>query len=478
MCSDTVIRQHSKTGTLDKRTYQRDIIVPTILPDELIHGYLGRIRTVNALFRGGSHAALLEKIFLNAGELGGKARLTQATAKMTELTLTKLCQKHTLMPYLRATTTTNPELVHGAPENLVLIEKSSFRLAIKLRMACPECVREDKNYWGFAYWRRRHQLPGVPWCDKHRARLMPIDGDFDVCPSISAISIDEHYGTSTFEECIRNPVVSRYVDIVSGFLESQQPLSCGDAARKLSLRAQHLSIRVSEKGRRPVLSDVALNAVPKAWLSSLFSGIETKTPGERFGPIDRVLLHEGLPQARALALALMFDSAKQALNYWEQPLVEDSRYDAKNTICGQDFWNSNKVFNIYVKSEGNRSEIARLIGVHSRRASGELDRCGLPSLSNIQLNATGKALLAFYEGRPLSEACAIHGAETTICENLIRQGGARFAEALRRILGRQCRANNNLKKATIKRPRTPKHATQTQKGPVASENCISEVAVS
>ncbi len=469
---------HSATGTLSQATYSRNTIAPACLPDELIHGYLGRIRAINALPLGTSHVSLLEKILPNAEELSGNARLARATAKVSGMTLAQLCQQHTLIPFLRTTAASSPELAHGSPENLALIKLSSFRLATKLRMACPECIREDAAFRGFAYWRRRHQLPGVLWCNNHRVRLIAIEQNFEVCPSVSAISTNEHCGIESFEEFIHNPVLYRYVDIVSGFLESQRPLSFSDAARKLSLRARQMGIRISRKGRRPLLSDIALNSVPKAWLSLVFPGIETKRAGEHFSPIDRVLLHEGLPQGRALALALMFDSAEEALRYWSAPIADDQRHDDESAPGGLNFWNSKKIFNIYVKSEGNRSEIARSIGVHSRRASGELARCGLPSLSGLQFATTGQALMAYYEGMLLSEACAIHGAEFSICDNLIRQGGGRFAEALKRIIRRQSRTKTNLKKVSGRHERETAQAAQTQKRPKVSEDSVSEQALS
>lgn len=473
----TEISPHIHSCKLEILLQQEAIIAPVILPDEFAHGYLGRIRAVNILPQVCSAIALLKKVFLKEEELNGKARRARALAKVAGLSLEQFCQQHTLMPFLRATTNISPDHAHGVPESITVIEKSAFRLAMKVRMVCPECIREDMSFWGFSYWRRRHQLPGVQWCDKHHAPLMAIEQDFDVCPSASAISVNEPR-LEAFESCICNPVIIRYVEIATGFLEMRRPLSFSDAARKLSLRAQQMGIRVSEKGRRPVLSDVALNAVPKAWLSSLFPGVETKIVGERFPAIDRVLLYEGLPQARALALALMFDSAEEALRYWGEPLDEGGANDTKSTLSGQDLWNSKKVFNIYVKSEGNRSEVARVIGVHSRRVSGELDRCGLPSLCGIQLETTGHALMAFYEGQPLTEACAIHGAELRVCEDLIRQSGARFAEAIRRIIKKRSRASSDMQKIAIGRPRKRKQFAQTQETPKAFESDDSEVALS
>lgn len=39
---------------------------------------------------------------------------------------------------------------------------------------CPECVRSDRLSGTPPYWRCAHQLPGVLFCDRHRARLLEI----------------------------------------------------------------------------------------------------------------------------------------------------------------------------------------------------------------------------------------------------------------------------------------------------------------
>lgn len=36
---------------------------------------------------------------------------------------------------------------------------------------CKACVEEDLEFWGFSYWRRRHQIPGLYHCDKHTEPL-------------------------------------------------------------------------------------------------------------------------------------------------------------------------------------------------------------------------------------------------------------------------------------------------------------------
>lgn len=409
------------------------MLIPSILPDELAHGYLGRIRATNIIANSQDAFSSIEKSFLKQEENPGKAKRVVALARASGMSLEEFCQHHTLMPFLRLATVIDTEIPHGSHVRLGLVGKSGLRLAAPRSMACPECIKEDLSYWGFSYWRRRHQLTGVPWCDKHQVALFNTGGSFEICPSA-------HYGfrhekvASDFQEILENPVINRYVEIVSGFLDFTKPLSCAQASNKLSRRAQEKGIRVAKNGGRTNLSDIALDSVPIKWLADILPGIDAKKRGEFFPALDIVVRHGGLPHAHALVLALLFDSPEEALKYWNASLLDDSSQSEEDAFNGQNFWNSRKVFSAYVKSRGNRSEVGRVLSCHSRRVSGELDRAGLPSLANVDLETTGRALLAFYNGQPLSGACVMHGANYTTCEDMIRQAGARFAEALRRIM--------------------------------------------
>ena len=77
--------------------------------------------------------------------------------------------------------------------------RESEVLSIKF---CPECARDDANYFGVGYWHRCHQIPGIEACHKHKVWLVhipwegrsflkkgffpPVDADSKVCTEISA----------------------------------------------------------------------------------------------------------------------------------------------------------------------------------------------------------------------------------------------------------------------------------------------------
>lgn len=47
----------------------------------------------------------------------------------------------------------------------------SSRLRLSRAMACPECVEEDKNVYGFTWFRRSHHVQGVELCLRHNCGL-------------------------------------------------------------------------------------------------------------------------------------------------------------------------------------------------------------------------------------------------------------------------------------------------------------------
>lgn len=69
--------------------------------------------------------------------------------------------------------------------------KSSYGIAQSLGMAsthiyqhpprrsCLHCIQADKSEFGFAYWRRDHQLPGVLVCQQHGTTLLSLPYEHD-----------------------------------------------------------------------------------------------------------------------------------------------------------------------------------------------------------------------------------------------------------------------------------------------------------
>lgn len=71
------------------------------------------------------------------------------------------------------------------------------------RRSCFQCIQADKAEYGFAYWRRDHQLPGVLICPKHGAALLSLPYDHDSIYSQTVLWPDDDWNlmnTSTLPD--------------------------------------------------------------------------------------------------------------------------------------------------------------------------------------------------------------------------------------------------------------------------------------
>ncbi len=430
------------------------MLIAKALPDELVHGYRGRLQRLNILSNSDRLTKGLRERYLRMGTECDDSPVAVLLAMCSCMRINEFIRAHTLLPFHRAVTSIKPELAHGDPSDQVIIRNSTFRLSKAGASLCPDCVAEDKAFWGFAYWRRTHQLPGIDCCPKHGTPLQwaPSEADLDWQPDPSTavpvcISADER----------NNPVVQRFTEIMLGLLDREHPLSCFECSSKLSLKAQSMGIRIAKAGRNPNLSDMALRVAPRKWLLRWFPGIEHKKRGEYFPPIDRAVRQTGTPIASALALALLFRSADEALDFWNSQNGDFPTAPRMLKRVGSDFWNSRNILNLYEEHCGNVSKIAASIKHDDKSTYGALQNAGLPALGLFDFNTTGNALVSYFNGASLAEACSRFGADQRECDRILRISSARFASALRKFL-----TNESGNKRSRKNSRKPYRLIQNR----------------
>lgn len=92
----------------------------------------------------------------------------------------ELIQKHTLIPYFapfippeRATRLVETIKTYVSSSANMILGRTAFAVKPKLRLFyCDLCVREDREKYGEAYWRRSHQVEGVYLCPVHHNWLV------------------------------------------------------------------------------------------------------------------------------------------------------------------------------------------------------------------------------------------------------------------------------------------------------------------
>lgn len=288
-------------------------------PDEFILGYRGRLRVLN-LFP--TVANLMAALRDEVHPLGTPLRecpvaVTLALADGTSLQ--SFVRSHSLLPFHRAIDATDVCVAHGDPSRLVHVSRWGTRLWRRSAASfCRECVKEDIGFWGFAYWRRSHQLPGVHWCLKHGgqlARSLMGARAFDDMPSLDFAARHE-FSENEFQTMRDNPVVRRYAEIVNKFLESERPTDLVHARYLIAEQAKKYRVRTWKPRRQPTMTNLALEQVPLQWLRTQYPSINAQIRGKWATSIDKITSGRTTSPGYALALALLFESADEALNHF------------------------------------------------------------------------------------------------------------------------------------------------------------------
>lgn len=357
-------------------------------------------------------------------------------ALAAEIPLKEFVRKHSLLPFHRAVSLKDYDVDHGDPSGLYLIEHFGTRVwRQSMAMFCPECVAADMESSRFAYWRRSHQLPGIPWCIKHGCQLANSSIGKKAFDDVPFPELPSHYGFSEqeFVNVSSNLVIQRYADIANAFLKSERPTPLIHATFLIAEQAKKKQLRVGARGQKPTLTDRVLEQVPRYWLKTLYPDMENRLLGEFFNPIDNITTGLVADQGYALALAVLFDSSTEALNYWYADNEGLPRERKVQRSFGKDYWNSSTMLKLYIEHRGNHTSIGQALGIDPSYLRIELTAAGLPALGLVDISATAQAILAFQAGMSIEVACESSGASKTDVEKLIRGGISKFSNAIKEM---------------------------------------------
>lgn len=406
------------------------MLIPELMADELAKGYLGRLKECNG------YATMPKAIDAFRNRYGGNLEgslvpLPYALAIATGLTSEAFCRHHTMLPFYRAVTNFMPEVFNGAP-GAVQTMPHGMSTPDNITQWCLSCVLEDLDFWGYAYYRRSHQLPGVMCCTKHREVLVgvPTRAAFDVQPGMLA-------ATEFYQEIepsiLDHPVVSRYITITESWLTASRPIPLSNMLMVLVGQAKAVGVRRSRVGNKALLSDLALDTCPRPWLESLVPNMKWKERNVFLSPLDHVFNTQSAALKSAyyaLTLALLFDTAEEALNRVRAGVqtVVPVRKAAKR--MGEGFWSSPGFVEHYVECGGSPIKIAKSLQMDDGYIRTMMQKNGFPALSQVSQPEL-QALIDFQQGVKLADACQRHGVDIQSVEDLIRAGAVRFGEAVR-----------------------------------------------
>jgi len=290
------------------------MLIPKPMPDEVFKGFLTRICILNRVY---SMRQLL--IYLSPRKTRplpftkNTFSALRILSDKTNLDLMQLVCSHTLIPYIQVFSVTKHEWDFSNPRWLNTLSIVGTRPILSHARYCPECVDEDLGFWGYTYWRRSHQLPGIEWCLKHQTCLITVPKIyFSKLPpsSTELLSPPNKY------KYAHHPVIEKYAQISIGLLDSRSSFIMNKIGMRLGDAARKSGFMVSPKGKKKLLSDLALESIPFDWLVNLFPEFATKTPNMYLNYFDSVCQSRRSQMSTkvfALAAALLYPNADEGL---------------------------------------------------------------------------------------------------------------------------------------------------------------------
>ncbi|RJG05263.1 hypothetical protein D3870_03840 [Noviherbaspirillum cavernae] len=427
-----VVRLPKRTpSTPSKETTPRlEICRP--LPDEVIQGWRGRMRSVNCIGPKEKIEALIEAHARSLDtNIPADADFFQHVASILHMPREQLIHQHTLTPFFNALEglKLNKPGTKSTRHREAVERHAPFKLGGKHPRYCWQCAQEDLSSMGFSYWRREHQLPGALWCMEHHSLLstVPRRDAFDQCPHEITDAVIEQRAQEFHPE--QTAFLKRYAYIVNEIFEQRPTIDSRAASIVLGKKARIADLRISKLGTRPTVGNRLMELLPRWWLEETIPRVHW-IPHKYISSIDGICSPDATRYTTAtlsLLAALFYEDEQQAVAEIFNPSCP-----SPDRAPGAAFWGSWKVFDEYVAQEGVVSHVAERLAIPSSTVSIGLLRQGLPGLGRS--SSTILAAHAFLSGQSMADACACNQASIEEVESLIRMSGSKLKAALDKIV--------------------------------------------
>lgn len=399
--------------------------IPMIMPEELAMGFESRVAILNGFRDGKEFYGALRK--LNP-PLFAEPRV-KILAAITGMSVKDFVCRHTITPFTSAFRYRSAEMhPHGEDVGMHL-QFCTMVLPREKVYVCHQCATEDMAYWGLSYWRRSHQIPGVDWCQKHRVRLYAVDKS--ALNRFPEHSIRLPIEGSSGEEPDIPEIPARYMEIASAILDLKSPIESRAMQAELRKRASELGLRTAIRGKRRLLSDLAVEKCPEDWLRSLFPEIENKESRKFFSLVDDVCKAGIISRNEriVIALTLVFSSADEAMKTAlgsKSPGIRKSKDQIWKYSPA--FWKSTEFTELYLRKKGKADDIALELGLSLNWVRHCLEREGLSDLGARKYLAIMGAMREFFQGGSLLEVAERHKIKLQELEKLLRHDLFRVKE--------------------------------------------------
>jgi hypothetical protein len=415
------------------------LIRPSLLPDEMDRGYLGRVEKWNGYEGLKDKKATLEtmrdwlgeEINPAPGETGATIKLLSRVAGVE---IEQFVADHTLLSWRRAITPYKTHVEHGSAAEESILSNTGFRVSRPGAVFCKDCIQDDQETLGFSYWRRSHQLPGKCLCEKHQTPLYMVRDEwaFLLAPAFWY----DHPKTHEIPSLgLAHPFVAKFYAIAAMLSSRSIPLSTRIIRRVMAQRGREMNLQCNaDDVRRPLLSDLIARTFPADWLEDVFPPAKKNRPGKLFNQLDGVFYFANGPssvEAYFLALAVLFDTTEDIAKAIDIEGAKPHRARARKPHPEAD-----TLLQAYLAQKGSHAGVAKQCEASIFVVTQLLNKMGLPNLVvGRSRSSVLEACRAFYvEKCGFAESAARGGISVKQLEAVLRVASPELMRAVEVML--------------------------------------------
>ncbi|MBU3562200.1 TniQ family protein [Polynucleobacter sp. Tro8-14-1] len=272
------------------------------MADEFCRGHAGRLRLLKQLK---DHSTSKAHQIYRTNDADHPPSFIATTANLLKMPLIQYVSLHSLLPLSHAVIPEDSEFLPLLSPQI--LRKRGMMPLRKGGYFCGHCIDEDLNFWGFSYWRRSHQIPGLHWCEKHHKNLLvhvPRSDVFDFRPDFWHRQNKFTFAPQA-EELKKSKTVHILVEALQTILETPIKENSGlvriSLDKKLNRFTSHKSIYRQDT---IYFSDLIFAQYPKSFLKEIVPRFHTKQPNEYFGPLDGLVRQKSLEQFQSTLLVM------------------------------------------------------------------------------------------------------------------------------------------------------------------------------
>lgn len=384
------------------------ILRPSALPDEIAKGIKGRILRLNGWTSERDAMQSLHEWARVEFPSEGPLCSVEILAKVVGIDVTRFVRDHTTLPFRRSIVTLQADVPHGSPQHRSLLEKRALCDVRPAAYFCRECVREDCDFHGAAYWRRSHQLPGVFWCQKHGCALsIAASTSVMLSSPTEFLKQCEEASADWVKDLKGNAAIGNFLAISNDLMISDRPFDEFYVSRAVRARLQELRANAQVRFQ---LRDLIKSKFDVRWLDQVSIHVGRK-PAQLWNILDRAtcLARAGVNSVGyALIFAALYESPDEAVN-----AIVDSRVkysDVGTSRKARLSPDDDSLRAAYMTAGGSHIDVVDMLSLSRSHVKRRLKALGLPPVGRNDIEKFEGVIKLLLDGETtLAQACAAHG---------------------------------------------------------------------